>query len=276
MKPLDGIQVLSLAVNLPGPLAVARLVEQGAMAIKVEPPTGDALARVCPAWYADLHANVTVHTLDLKTDQGRRRVEELLTDADLLLTATRPSALQRLGLDWPTLHASHPQLCQIGIVGYPTPHDDIPGHDLTYLAQVGLLEPPRLPRTCLADLAGAQRAVAEAMALLLKRERSGEAGFTQVSLADAAREFAAPWRFGLTTPAGLLGGGDPGYDVYPTRDGWLAVAALEPHFRARLAVELGLADLNREQLRSAFLNRTAAEWEAWAVGRDLPMVRVRE
>jgi alpha-methylacyl-CoA racemase len=276
MSPLAGLQVLTLAVNLPGPLAAARLRDFSAAVTKIEPPTGDALARVCPVWYEIIHNGQTIITLDLKTGAGRERLEALLAATDLLLTATRPAGLARLGLDWASLHARHPRLCQVAIVGHPPPDEDMPGHDLTYQARAGLVKPPRLPRTCLADLAGAERAVSAALALLLSRERGHEAGYVSVSLAESAEEFARPWRHGLTRPDGVLGGGSPNYDVYPTREGWIAVAALEPHFAARLASELRLAALNRETLRAAFATRTAAEWEAWAAGRDLPLVRVRE
>lgn len=276
MTPLEGIRVLTLAVNLPGPLAAARLRELGATVTKVEPPTGDALARVRPSWYELLHEGITVHALDLKTSEGRGQLEEHLARCDLLITATRPAALRRLGLDWESLHARHPRLCQVAIVGYPPPHEELAGHDLTYQAQAGLLEPPRLPRTCLADLAGARDAVSAALALLLARERGQGAQHVWVSLAQAAEDFAAPLRHGLCAPDGILGGASAGYNLYRTRDGWVALAALEPHFWERLTRELGLTAPDREQLQQAFLTRTAQEWEAWGTARDLPLVRVQE
>jgi crotonobetainyl-CoA:carnitine CoA-transferase CaiB-like acyl-CoA transferase len=270
------MHVLTLATNLPGPVAAAELHRLGAAVVKVEPPAGDALARGSPRWYELLHRGQTVLTLDLKADEGRQQLEEWLGHSDLLLTATRPAALGRLGLDWPALHARHPRLCQVALVGDPPPHDDRPGHDLTYQARAGLLEPPRLPRTCLADLGGGRRAVCAALALLLARERGQGAQYAAVSLAEAADDFAEPWRHGLSTPDGVLGGAYPGYNLYPARQGWIALAALEPHFWDRLTHELGLAAPDRGQLEQAFLTRTAEEWEAWAAARDLPLVRVRE
>ncbi|SLD27552.1 Predicted acyl-CoA transferases/carnitine dehydratase [Mycobacteroides abscessus subsp. massiliense] len=44
MLPLTGVNVVSLAINLPGPAACARLAEFGAAVTKVEPPGGDPLA----------------------------------------------------------------------------------------------------------------------------------------------------------------------------------------------------------------------------------------
>jgi len=276
MKPLEGISVLTLAVNLPGPLAAARLHELGASVTKIEPPGGDPLARARAEWYASLHQGVSRLTLDLKSRESREQLDALLGRCDLLLTATRPAGLRRLGLDWPTIHARHPQLCQVAIVGYPAPHQDVPGHDLTYLARSGLLDPPRLPRTCLADLAGAQNAVSTALALLLARERGQAGQYAEVSLAAAADDFATAWRYGLTRPDGLLGGACPGYNLYRARQGWIAVAALEAHFWEHLVKELAVKETDRETLSAVFLNRTAEEWETWALERGLPLVRVRD
>jgi crotonobetainyl-CoA:carnitine CoA-transferase CaiB-like acyl-CoA transferase len=276
MSPLDGYRVLTLALNLPGPLAVARLQRLGATVVKIEPATGDPLAHALPQWYGSLHQGQVVLRLDLKTDEGRRRLDARLAESDLLITAMRSSALARLALDWPSLHGRHHRLCHVAIIGYPPPHEDRPGHDLNYQARVGLVEPPGLPRTCLADLAGAEQVVSAALALLLARERSQEAQHVAVSLAEAAEAFAAPWRYGATSPDGVLGGAYPGYGVYRARDGWVALAALEPHFWDRLTRDLGLAEPDRAELAQVFLTKGAAEWEAWASDRGLPLSQVHE
>src|SRR5262245_46295387 len=210
MNSLDGIRIVNLALNLPGPVAAAKLRALGAMVLKVEPPDGDLLEHGCPAWYGELHQGQEVRRLNLKDPADRARLDALLESADLLLTAFRPAALERLDLSWPRLHERFPRLCQVAIVGYAPPHADRPGHDLNFQATAGLLTPPHLPKTCLADLAGAERAVSAALALLLARERGQGCGFVQVSLAEAAEDFAAPLRHGLTAPNGILGGGFPG------------------------------------------------------------------
>jgi crotonobetainyl-CoA:carnitine CoA-transferase CaiB-like acyl-CoA transferase len=275
MKPLVNTHVLTLAINLPGPLAVARLCQLGAMAVKVEPPEGDPLERACPDWYRTLHAGQQIVRLNLKDQEDRARLDGWLPSADLLITATRPAALRRLGLAWPDLHARYPQLCHVAIVGEPAPHEERPGHDLTYQARLGLLMPPHLPRICVADSAGAQEVVSMALALLLARERGQGGQQSVVSLAEAAADFAEPLRQGLSAPCGLLGGGLAGYNLYRTTDGWIALAALEPHFQKKVNEAFGLADATREQLQNIFATRTAAEWEAWGVARDLPLGAVR-
>ncbi|HEY5030580.1 MAG TPA: CoA transferase [Candidatus Angelobacter sp.] len=273
---LQGVKIVSLALNVPGPVAAARLAKLGAEVIKVEPPAGDATSRVAPAWYESLCLGQTVFRLDLKAPDGRAQLDELLASADLLLASFRPSALQRLGLDWESLHARHPKLCFVGIIGYRPPLEERTGHDLTYQGDLGLLRPPQMPATLFIDLAGAERAVSMALALLNRAARKGEAGSAWVSLHECARDLSAPLKAGLTMSDGVLGGGYPLYGFYRANDGWIAVAALEPHFADRLLSELGLEKADRTKLERIFLQRKAASWEKWAADLNLPLVAVRE
>src|SRR5579883_3375692 len=104
MQVLENIRVLTLATNLPGPLAVARLRAMGAQVLKIEPPGGDLLERARADWYRTLHDGIRVERIDLKTPAGREQLGVILGETDLLLTASRPTALARLGLGWDDLH----------------------------------------------------------------------------------------------------------------------------------------------------------------------------
>lgn len=263
---------MSLALNLPGPAACARLRDWGMQVAKVEPPSGDPFEHYCPSWYATLHDGMERHRIDLKTIEGRRELDALLARADLLVTAQRPAALARLFLSPGNLATRHPNLCHVAIVGHAPPEEDVAGHDLTYMAGLGLVRPGVMPPTLFADMAGAERAVSTALALVVARHRSGRGASMMAPLAEAAAFLAGPLRAGLTAPGALLGGGLPAYNVHATADGWIAVAALEPHFAARLAEALEIPELTHAALREAFSRRTAAAWHAWARERDLPIV----
>jgi alpha-methylacyl-CoA racemase len=273
---LQGIKIVSLALNVPGPAAAARLAKLGADVTKVEPPTGDAIKTAAPGLYESLCQRQTVLRLDLKSPDGRAKLDDLLMQADLLLASFRPSALQRLELDWESLHTRHPKLCFVGIIGYPAPLQERTGHDLTYQSDLGLLRPPQMPSTLFVDLAGAERAVSMALAVLNRTARGGGAGCAWVSLYECAGDLAAPLKAGLTSSGRLLGGGYPLYGFYRANDGWIAIAALEPHFAERLLKELGLKKADRTALERIFLQRKAASWEKWAAELDLPLVAVRE
>ena len=144
-KPLRGVRVLTLALNLPGPAAVMRLVDMGAQCTKINPPSGDPMHHYTPDGYALLHKGMKNKTLDLKTSQGQAALHKLLPDIDVLLTSFRPSALTKLGLRWKALHTRYPALSLIEVVGAPGPLAEIPGHDLTYQAEVGLVNGMALP-----------------------------------------------------------------------------------------------------------------------------------
>ncbi len=260
------MRVVSLAVYVPVPYAARRLAMLGAEVTGVEPKAGDPLATWCPEYYAELRKGTRVERLDIKSPDGRARFSALLADADLLLTASRPSSLRRLGLGWEQLHAEYPRLSHVALVGWESPDDERPSHDLMLQARAGLTSPPALPKTTIADLAAGEQIVSAGLALLL----SGKPGCATVSLEAAAKDFAEPFRFGFTAPGALLGGGMAGYRFYKTLDGWVAVAALEPHFYAALLEALG------NDLETAFARQTASHWEQWAIARDIPLVAVRQ
>lgn len=297
LRALRGTRVLSLALNLPGPAALMRCRQMGATCVKLEPParrgaaegsSGDPMGQYNPAAYAEMHQGVTVRTADLKTEEGQKLLHRELEKTDVLLTSYRPSALVKLGLEWKELHTRYPSLCHVAIVGAPGPGGEIPGHDLTYMAENGLVQGLALPPTLYADMSGsllASEAVLQAALHLSERYAgSGETHpqglFIEVALSDAAAWLARPRAWGLTQPAGAVGGAHAGYRVYACRDGRVAVAALEPHFAAALCEAAGLSppDLptmlaaDTVEAISAFLgSRTRAELDRLAAEKDIPL-----
>ena len=285
LKPLRGVRILSLALNLPGPAALMRLQQMGARCTKVEPPgpagrSGDPMGQYNPQAYATLHAGIKVSTLDLKSDAGRNRLQRMLAGTDVLLTSFRPSALRKLGLDWKTLHKAHPQLSMVTIVGAPGARAEEPGHDLTYLADAGLVPGLDLPAARFADMGGARMASEAGLSAVSVAGHTGRGQFQSVALADAAAWLALPRQWGLTRPDGAVGGAHAGYRVYACRDGRVAVAALEPHFAAALCRVAGVPaqdpqslflPATREALATWFAQRSRAELDRLAAEHDIPL-----
>jgi alpha-methylacyl-CoA racemase len=286
--PLHGIRVLSLALNLPGPAALMRCRRMGASCAKLEPPTGDPMGHYNPAAYAELHEGVKVLQADLKTARGQDAVHRELARTDILLTSFRPSALHKLGLGWKDLHSRYPSLSQVAIVGAPGARAEEPGHDLTYLADNGLVPGLELPATLYADMGGSLMASEAVLQAALRRQERYAGGgdphpeglYLEVALSQAAGYLALPRHWGLTQPAGSVGGAHAGYRVYPCRDGRVAVAALEPHFAGRLCEAAGvpageLKTMFRPGTHAAvaafFASRTRAELDALAAEKDLPL-----
>ena len=274
LLPLDGVRVVNTGVNLPADAVAARLAQLGATVSKVEPPDGDPMGMAAAGLYAELTVGQTVTRIDLREPDGQEALHGLLGSADLLVTSSRPSALERMGLGRALLAERHPQLAHVAIVGHAAPDQELAGHDLTYAAPHGLLAPPALPRALVADLGGAERATTAAVALLLARERQpGSPRYAEIALEDSAAFFAMTTRHGTTSEGGLLGGGDPYYGLYAAREGWVALAALEPKFRLRLATTLG-CEPGTEAFADMLKARSASEWELWARERDIPLVAV--
>jgi crotonobetainyl-CoA:carnitine CoA-transferase CaiB-like acyl-CoA transferase len=276
-QALRGVRVVSLAPNLPGPAALMRLAAMGAACVKVEPPSGDPMSLYAPAFYAHLHRGMTVHAIDLKRESGRNELARELGRADVLLTSSRPSALARLGLDSERIARDWPRLVWVAIVGEYAPDDELPGHDLTYQAEAGLID-GALPPTLWADMAGSLMAVEAALQGLLLRGngQAGAALHTTVALAEAARFAALPRRYGLTAPGALLGGLHPGYQVMPCADGMVAIAALEPHFLEAWQACTGIrpeldAAGQIEASRAWCASRSAVQLTAVALEHDLPL-----
>ena len=295
-QSLRGVRVLSVALNLPGPAAVMRLADMGATCKKLEPlpppgfPKGsssDPMGNYAPHAYAQMHAGVKVVQADLKSLKGQAKLDALLSKADVLVTSFRPSALKKLSMDWPTLHARYPALIQVCIVGAKGAAAEIPGHDLTYLAAHGLVNGLNLPATLFADMAGSSLAVEAVLKALWQRARPGRTHgkgvFQEVALEDAAAYLALPRHWGLTLPRGSVGGAHAGYAVYACIKGRVAVAALEPHFAARLAEVAGIKAAKSGQdlmilasthlkLSEFFAGLTRKQIERIAKEKDLPLL----
>ncbi len=280
--PLRGLRVLSLALNLPGPAALMRLAQMGAQCTKVNPPAGDPMQHYTTSGYDLLHAGVKHKTLDLKTEAGQAALHKLLPKTDVLLTSFRPSALAKLGLGWKALHKQYPALSLIEVVGAPGPLAEIPGHDLTYQAEVGLVNGMDLPPSLFADMGGAVMASEATLKAVITLKTTGKGTHHEVALSEAATWLALPRQLGLTTPDGAVGGAHAGYRVYACKNGRVAVAALEPHFATRLCEAAGVTlahpvkDLfkpaTRQAIETFFASRTRAQLDKLATAKDIPLL----
>jgi alpha-methylacyl-CoA racemase len=290
-RVLKGVRILSLALNLPGPGALMRCHQMGATCVKLEPPgpkslppgtSGDPMGQYNRPAYAELSAGVKVLVADLKSEAGQKLLHKELARSDVLLTSFRPSALSKLGLGWKLLHKLYPALSQVAIVGAPGARAEVPGHDLTYLADNGLVTGLHLPATLYADMGGSLLASEAVLQAVLAQRASTKAKgvYIEVALSEAAAWLARPRHWGLTLPGGSVGGAHAGYQVYPCKDGRVAVAALEPHFAASLCAAAGvvvadmramLSPVTREVIAAFLLTRTRKQLDRLAVEKDIPL-----
>ena len=281
MRALEGILVVDLTRHLPGPFASRELLNLGARVVRVEPPGGEPMRRVAPAWHDAINNGKESVTIDLKREPEAGRA--LCADADVVLEGFRPGVAARLGVG-PADLPDRVVYCSITGFGLGGRHEQRAGHDLNYLGWAGLLADtaPALPPTQIADFgAGSLTAVTRILAALLEREKTGRGTHIVVSLTHGAHRFAAHRLGGDPIPK-LLTGGLACYAVYQTADDrHVTVAALEEKFFRRLCELLGKPDLAAGQfdpsaqgevagaLAESFRSRPLTDWLDLFDGEDV-------
>lgn len=255
MAALEGIRVLDFSTLLPGPLAGLMLAEAGAEVIKVErPEAGDDMRGYEPrlggtgVGFSLLNRGKRSLMLDLRDPSVVRSLLSFVAEVDIVIEQFRPGVMERLGLSYQALRAVNPRIIYCSITGYGAdgPKRDVAGHDLSYLADVGLLAlsagsdgMPGVPPTLIADIgAGSFPAVLNILLALRTRDRTGEGCHLDISMTDNLFVFAF-WALASGHGTGrwpkpgkeLLTGGSPRYRIYRTEDNrFVAVAALEDKF----------------------------------------------
>jgi crotonobetainyl-CoA:carnitine CoA-transferase CaiB-like acyl-CoA transferase len=271
VQPLAGTLVVDFTRYLPGAYASRELTRLGARVVRVEPPGGDPMRPTATAWDTSLRAGSESVVCELPGDVELARA--LCARADVVLEGFRPGVATRLGIG-PHDVPETTVYCSITGFGEHARHRLRAGHDVNYLGWAGVLEDtaPGLPPIQVADLAaGALGAVAQVLAGLLERARTGRGPRIVVSMTHRSHDLVAH-RLGGEPVARLLTGGLACYRIYETADGrQLTVGALEPKFFRRLCEIVGRPDLSERQydtdqeavadaLAGTFAERTLADW----------------
>ncbi len=243
---LTGMRVLDVTYYVPGPFTTMRLAHLGAEVIKIEPPRGD------PARFMDgglVHkannAGKTIIAIDLKREEGRQELLELVKTADVLIESFRPGVMKKLGLDYEALKIIKPDVvyCSLSGYGQTGPLARYGSHDLNYLALSGVLNQmvdgsgcPVHPTNTFADYTGGLLAAERILAALLRRIRTGEGAYLDIALSEVLNEFQGThdmYHEHGVSECGIpaIDGSRLNYAIYETRDGrYVALAALEEKF----------------------------------------------
>ena len=298
-SPLDGLRIISMAEQYPGPYCTLLLADMGADVVLVERPrVGDPSRGPggMSDFFAALNRNKRSVTIDLKTEEGREALKRLVAKADVFLEGFRPSTMGRLGLGYETLRELNPRLvyCSLSGFGQSGPYRLRPAHDISFQGIAGLLANlidrgsfADRPGVAIGDLSSGMFAAIGILAALYARERGGSGQYVDVAMADGL----VSWMTTALTPvingkpAFNLGDG-AGYGVYKAADRkFLTLSvATEPHFWRNLWQTVGRPDLteisfvdrlkrNQELdgiLREVFLTKSRDEWVELLVAGDVP------
>jgi len=298
---LNGIKVLEMALQYPGPYCSMLLLGLGAEVIKVEKQgRGDAARRRSSFFNCINHGKKSL-TLDLKQPKGREILYRLIPKCDVVTEGFRPGVAKRLGIDYPVLKSINPRLiyCSISGFGQSGPYKDLPGHDINYISLSGMLHyfrdkfgNPIMPEIAIADLSSGMFAAIGVLAGLAARDKTGLGVHVDVSMLDGLLSW-------MGTNLSLFAGTgqnqikrDPGYDVFRTADGKLISIGIahEDWFWDRLCKAVGLKEFSgipglernkrREELlkplQKALMSKPLLEWLKVFKEADVPATPVLE
>ncbi|MDE3759844.1 CoA transferase [Sinorhizobium meliloti] len=238
-SPLEGVKVLSLAEQYPGPYATLLLADLGADVTLIERPNGGDPARKLKSLFSALSRNKRSAVLDLKSAAGRDSLFELSRTADVLIEGYRPDVMKKLGLSYAELSPINRRLVYLSLTGFGQngPHRRRPVHDLSCQGLAGVLfqqsrtgrleKPFQLP---VADLASGTLAAFGVVSALLARERTGHGCYIDLAMTDSLVSWMTAYHY-ATLNGRALGEVDeeePAYGTFACADNKLITLSI-PH-----------------------------------------------
>lgn len=262
---LEGLRVLDFTRVIAGAWCTMYLADMGAEVLKVEAPgTGDVMRLQTPVKNGECGFFIIYNrgkksiTLDLKKEEAKEIVRELVKKCDVLVENFSPGTMKELGLGYEELRPLNPGLVYASISGYGQygPKADLPSYDVCIQAMCGLMsmngyrgmDPLRIGMSATDFMAGTVAALA-IMGALWRRRDTGRGQYIDVSLYDCGLtmlENAVPkysWTGEVATALGSRHPSAAPHNVYKTADGYIVIITIEDRAFARLCKAMGMPEL---------------------------------
>lgn len=205
MMALEGIRVVDLGHVLAAPTCTMFLADLGAEVIHIEPGHGDDSREFGPfagerdknrsGYFVSLNRNKKSLVLDLKSDQGKRILTELIKKSDVIVENFRPTTMKKLGFSWEDIKEINPGIVYASICGFG--HDSLPGYDtrpaydMVAQGYSGLMSitgpeegPPCRAGSSVGDIVAGHQAAIGILAALINREKTGKGQHYDGSMVD--------------------------------------------------------------------------------------------
>ncbi|MBV9486837.1 MAG: CoA transferase [Frankiaceae bacterium] len=297
-----------------GPAAItSALIDLGAEVIKVEPPAGDYIRQM--TWpivegvslmHLHLNRGKKSITLDLRSDEGKQIFRDLAADADVVVEAMRPGALERLGIGPTNLKEINPKVVFASISGYGAtgPYKDYPSHGIAYDTWAGIVTPgiddegfSYIPEHISIGIFAAPLYGALAiLAAVIRARETGEGANLELAQSDCAAAFdwyrSETWRAYERPETEVTGNASddyerraPGtggmregvrYQIYATKDGHLLFMASEQAFWKNFCEALDRMDLFERWPGSTYADHARGNRELQAELRDIFATKTSE
>lgn len=268
--PLDGVVVLDLGQVYQGPYATYLMAKAGATVIKIEPPSGepvrqrDAVSKGSGVPFALLNGHKKCITLNFKSEEGRDLLKRLVAKADVLLENYAPGVMDRLGIGWDTLRAVNPRLVYASGSGYGLsgPDRDNLAMDVTVQASSGMMSvtgfpegPPVKAGPAVVDFLSGTHLYAGVLTALYERHFTGQGRLVEVAMQEAvyptlASNLTYYYDYDQVPPrTGNQHGGRSAapYNVYPVKDGYIAIIGVKDLHWSNLLKAMGREELAEDE-----------------------------
>ncbi|HEY8449218.1 MAG TPA: CoA transferase [Bacillota bacterium] len=267
-----------------------------------------------PSWngysatFLALNRNKESLAVDIDQPEGQEIVRRLAVKADVVVESFRAGSLEKRGLAYEQIRELNPRViyCSISGFGSRGPYRDRPGYDPLIQAYSGVMsvtgEPGRPPvrvGPSLIDMGTGMWCALGIVSALYERERTGRGRLVENSLLETGLVWVCYHLAGYFGTGKVPGRGGSRaamiapYEAFATRDDYLMIAAPNDRIFARLCEALGVPELStdprfatnpdriahrdelHELLEARLKERTAAEWEALLLERQVPCSRVQ-
>ncbi len=308
-KALEGVRVLDFTQIGAGPLAGMQMGDMGAEVIKIEAPTGDIGRKLGPPWQNGesvvsmcFNRNKRSLIVDLKKAEGAALIKQLATSSHVVLESFRPGVMERLGIGYEALRTVNSKIvfASVSAYGQTGPWRDKPGVDGIVQAVSGLMSnigdensPPMKVLVPAVDMVTGFLTTSTVMAALRVVQTTGLGQHLDMSLYNSAIMFQQsalasylssgekPIRIGTAAPYSAPN------EAYPTKDGWIMIAAYHDDRWPALCKLLNKPELathpdfstiplrvaNRKKLMTELTvllaSKTSAQWQELMEAQDI-------
>ena len=292
---LNGVTVLDLTINVPGPFCSMNLSDLGARVIKIEPPGGDPLRSEKEMW-DNLNRGKESIVLNLKSTKDKLYLSKLAKIANIVIEGWRPGVAKRLSADYETLKKENNQLiyCSISGFGQEGEWNKRAGHDINYLALSGYLDmqskvegKPWPPTVLLSDLSSGFYATISILAALNKKCINNTGTYIDLSMTESAMSLLNIEMGRITSKTHMPNVTNiPHYGVFQCSDDkWFSLGIVhENHFWDRFCKiaelnnligmnfeeRLNKYDLINSLIKKKFAQHTSEEWNDKLKEQDIP------
>ncbi|MEE2777594.1 MAG: CoA transferase [Acidobacteriota bacterium] len=275
--PLEGLRIVDLTQMLAGPYCTMLLADLGADVVKVEPPGGDMTRYSGPflegdeekaygGYFGSINRNKRSIVLDLKSDDGKQALREMVRQAPVVVENYRAGVMERLGLSYESLRELNPALVYAAVRGFGDPRTgespcvNWPAFDVVAQAMGGIMGitgtadgTPLKAGPGVGDIYPAALAALGIVAAVRHAERTGQGQFVDVGMVDAVlslcERLVYEYSYHGNVP-GPEGNAHPflcPFENFQTEDGWITIAGPRDSHWKILCEEMGRPELAEDE-----------------------------